>query len=118
MATKTTTELASAVLQRLNVIGPDQAANADDAAFVTSTYSAKFEELEDEELAYWTETAIPEKVFRPLVNIMAGECAVEFHAGAPKLVEMYVLLGERGMMKLRAIVSKPDEDEPVRADYF
>lgn len=118
MATKTTTELASAVLERLKVIGPDQSATADEAAFVTSIYSAKFEELEDEELAYWTESAIPEKVFRPLVNILAGECAIEFHAGAPNLVEMYATFGERGMMKLRAIVSKPDSDEPVRAVYF
>lgn len=108
--TKTKQDLAEEVLLEL---GKADAANpgesAEDIAFVKRRYGSVFLELEDHGLVFWDEDSIPERVFDPLVQLLAFRCRKAFG------VE-YTL--DDAMQRLQALASRDRNAWPVKAEYF
>lgn len=74
--TKTTTDLAIAVLRHLSVIDASENANdadAEDIAYIQDLYDSKFHELADEELTYWAPDEVPEPLFLAIRDLVANE---------------------------------------------
>lgn len=109
MATKTKADLARKVLQALGEIDATQDPAPEDATYVQSVYSDLLVELRDREIATWDENAIPARVFRPLVKLVASECADtygrEYNAAD-------------AFNRLTVLAAKPDTGEATAATYF
>lgn len=72
---KTTTELADAVLRELGVVDAEETPDSVDRTYVTDRYADKYDELAapGRELVYWPEAEIPNAVFLALRNLMMME---------------------------------------------
>jgi hypothetical protein len=72
---KTTTELADAVLRELGVVDAEETPDTVDRNYVISAYEDKYEELAapGRELVYWPLTEIPNPVFLALRNLIMME---------------------------------------------
>lgn len=108
---KTTQDLAEAVLSRLGVLALGDTPEAEDAASVISTYADLFQELEEDDIAFWIESDIPERVFRALADFVAGRMATDYGQQRPDLEES-------GMLRLRKLAQERTAGQPVRADYY
>lgn len=75
---KTRAELAEAVLKKLVVIDAWETAASEDSTFVIAAYDAKYDELVDQEIAYWTRDAIPNAIYAAVVNLIANEVRESF----------------------------------------
>lgn len=73
--TKTTTELADAVLRELGVVEAEETPDTTDRNYVISAYESKYALLAAPgyELVYWPETAIPDVLLFPLRNLIMLE---------------------------------------------
>lgn len=71
--TKTTAELAEAVLRELGAIDATEDPESVDETFVIAAYGDKFAELQDRELAYWSQTAIPNAIFLVVRDLVINE---------------------------------------------
>lgn len=82
---KTTAELAEAVLRELGVIDAGEDPDTDDATYVTDTYRSKWEELSSHgnELTYWSYDAIPEPVFLIMRDLVMLEVMGAFGQPMP-----------------------------------
>lgn len=109
---RTTQALATSVLRRLNVIGADETPSANDATLIKEMYADLYQELETEDVAFWPEAAIPEHIFRALVDYIAGNAAPDFGR-----IE-YVGLVADGERRLRRVASEDPTGEPITADYY
>lgn len=69
---KTTTELADAVLRELGVVDAEETPDTVDRNYVISAYTSKYAMLAAPglELAYWSSSAIPEAIFLPLRDLI------------------------------------------------
>lgn len=112
MATRTTTDLAHRVLDELGVTGAGESYDADDVALVKARYADRFEQLEDDDIAYWPETVIPRGAMEGLTLVMADICAPAF--GYPRDPNREAL----GMVKLREHTAIPYDGESVEAEYY
>ncbi len=114
--TKTTTELAEAVLRELGVIDATESPESVDETFVIDAYGAKFDELQDRELAYWTKTAIPRPIFLTIRDLVMNEVRGAFgepmSAADKENQEIIILRQLRRHTQVRAT------GHPVEADYF
>ena len=74
---KTTTELADAVLRELGVVDAEETPDTVDRNYVIAAYASKYAELAapGRELAYWGESVIPNAIFFPLRNLIMNEVA-------------------------------------------
>lgn len=72
---RTTTELADAVLRELGVVDAEETPDTVDRTYVTDAYAAKYDELAapGRELVYWPEAEIPNAVFLALRNLIMME---------------------------------------------
>lgn len=75
MAFKTTTNLADAVLRELGVVDAEETPDSVDRTYVTDRYSEKYAYLAGPgmELAYWSESSIPDEIFLTLRDLMVNE---------------------------------------------
>ena len=71
--TKTTADLAEAVLRELGAIDATEDPESVDETFVIAAYGDKFAELQDRELAYWSQTAIPNAIFLVVRDLVINE---------------------------------------------
>lgn len=110
--TKTTQNLAEAVLRRLRVIDATETPANEDAAAVKALYLDLHDELITEDIAYWPDTQIPAEVFRALVDYVAGHAAVDFGKND------MIALATDGETRLRRIVQFGHTKRPTRAEYF
>ena len=79
MATRTKTQLATAVLQHLGVAGAEGNVSATDAAYVSARYEDLWEEMNDDNaMAYWDRDEIPSVVFEALTHLVAISVASAF----------------------------------------
>lgn len=76
--TKTIQDLATRVLQELQIVSATEEPTAHDAAFVREEYLAAVQELEYVGAAAWAEDAIPDVVFRPLARYLASRLAAPY----------------------------------------
>lgn len=109
--TKTTTDLAEAVLKRLGVLAAGDTASAEDANDVKDYYADEFETLQTRDIAFWDQATIPVSVFRPLTDYIAGKMAPDFGQARPDLQES-------GYRELLILASDPGMGGDVTGGYF
>lgn len=114
--TKTTTELAEAVLREIGVIDATESPEAVDRDFVIAAYGDKFEELADRELAYWAKAAIPNAIFLTVrdltINEVRGAFGEPMSAADKEAQEIIILRQLRRHTQVRA------SGHATAADYF
>jgi hypothetical protein len=78
--TKTTAELAEAVLRELGVIDSEETPDSVDVSYITSAYALKYAEMSSHghERTYWSMLAIPDAVFLTLRDLMMNEVCGAF----------------------------------------
>lgn len=119
MSTKTTTELAIAVLRHLSVIDASQDENdadAEDIAFVQGLYADKFEELNDMELTYWSPDEVPAPIFLAIRDIVANEARGNY--GEPMSVDQKEAAEIILLKKVRRHMHLRSSGLPTKAQYF
>lgn len=114
--TKTRAELAEAVLLKLVVIDATETAATEDSDFVIDAYDVKYDELVDQEIAYWSRDAIPNAIFAAVRDLIINEVREAF--GEPmsaqdKAAEEIILL-----RPLRKHTQRRPSGHSTEADYF
>ena len=80
---KTSLELITRALERLQRVGAGQDPSAEDAQLLRDNLNPLLEELAQQEVIFVADTeAIPDIVFLPLANRLAAECSADFGLGA------------------------------------
>lgn len=119
MSTRTTTELAIAVLRHLSVIDASQDetdADAEDIAHVKALYADKFEELNDMELTYWAPDEVPRPIFLAVRDLIANEARGTY--GEPMGVDAKEAAEIIILKRIRRHVHLRSSGLPTRAQYF
>lgn len=113
---KTTTQLATAVLQKLTVLNATETAATEDVTLITSVYNDKFAEWQDQELTYWTPDDIPYPLFRMIVELIANEVRDEFgqQQSPEEKEERETIL----LKPLRRHMSKQSAGLPIKAKFY
>lgn len=115
MATRTTTDLATAVMLDLGLIEANETPAAADRAFIVLRYTEGLEELRDEGLVWWEANAIPLAVFPGVVGYVAVLVSEGF--GKPRQVPMDVEI-EAAKRRIRRRVAKATSGEQTSfTDY-
>lgn len=120
--TRTQAELAAAVMEDLALIntGDGETPSAADQEMITRRYQNMFAEMQDENIVYWSQDAIPYETFEAVVGLMSLIVGPSF--GKPKIAEgedfNNALDGAK--RRLRRRVVKPASGKPVATDdgYF
>ena len=119
MSTKTTTELAVAVLRHLSVLDATQDENdadADDITHIEDLYNDKFQELADMELTYWAPDEVPSAIFLAVRDLVANEARGTYGEPVPASIreqeEIIILKRIRRHVHLRS------SRLPVRAKFY
>ena len=71
--TKTRAELAEAVLLKLVVIDATETAATEDSEYVIDAYDLKYDQMVDQEIAYWSRDAIPNAIFSAVRDLIINE---------------------------------------------
>jgi hypothetical protein len=119
MSTKTTTELAVAVLRHLSVIDATQTstdADAADISFIQSLYADKFEELNDMELTYWAPDEVPQPIFLAIRDLIANEARGNY--GEPMAVDAKEAAEIIILKRIRRHMHQRSSGIPTKAQYF
>ena len=112
----TVAELATKVLQRLQVLDADEVAGDADHQFVEDTYTDVHELLSEEGFVTWNlADSIPSGAVQPMVAVMAYECAQEF--GVDNLPE-YQVRAQEGLLSLRRLGRGYHEKTVVPIESF
>jgi len=116
---KTTTQLAVAVLRQLSVLDASEDENnadAEDIAYIQDLYASKFHELADEELTYWTPDEVPDPLFLAIRDLVANEARGTY--GEPLLPSVKeaeeIIIKKRIRLNMHLRSSKL----PTKAEYF
>ena len=119
MSTRTTTELAVAVLRHLSVIDASETdANADplDIAHIQAIYADKFEELNDMELTYWAANEVPKPIFLAIRDLVANEARGTY--GEPMGVDAKEAAEIIILKRIRRHMHQRSSGLPTKAQYF
>ena len=120
--TRTKADLAAAVMEDLALIntGDGESPSAADEAMIIRRYQNMLAEMQDENIVYWSEDAIPYEAFEAVVGLMSLIVGPSF--GKPKLAEGEAFNNalEDAKRRLRKRVAKPASGQPVASDdhYF
>lgn len=115
---KTTTQLADAVLRELGVADAEETPDTVDRTYVTDRYSEKFAEMAAHglELTYWAEATIPDQIFLVLRDLMMNEVRGAF--GEPMAPEDKDARETVILKRLRRHVARPASGLRTQAEYF
>ncbi len=115
---KTSTELATAILEHLGVIGTGQSAEAGDLDMVVRAYQAKCAELEAPglEYLYWELEEIPDAIFLILRDLVTLEVQNAF--GQPITAADKDALETIILKRLRRHVGGVATGQPAMSEYF
>ncbi len=116
--TKTTTELADAVLKDLAVADASETPDTEDRTICTDAYESVWEELNahGRELIYWPLSEIPRPVFFIMRDLVRLEVQGTF--GKPIPLGERDVLRERILMRLYRHTEEAPSGLPVQADYY
>lgn len=115
---KTETELATAVLKHLGVIGNGQSPDAEDLADVTAAYRSKYDEIAAPgmDYGYWLVEEIPDALFLTLRDLIALEVQTSFgqpvDAATKDALEIIVL------KRLRRHTGRIATGLPVQSEFM
>lgn len=110
----TQADLVKRVLRRLSVLEGGETPEADDDAVVDDTIADIFAELEENGLAYFELSDIPDAVMPGLIRMVASDVAPEFQAES-ELTVRWRTVGER---MIRRVVSKQGDRQAEPHTYF
>ena len=115
MATFTKAQIATKVLQRLNVVGANEAPSDEDSAFVQEAYTAVYDELAELGLVTWgASDSIPGKAMFSVRELVAQRVLDDFVDRAT--VEINPAGAEADLRRLTNAKERPYRPAPV--DYF
>jgi hypothetical protein len=116
--TRTTTELATAVLRKLSQI--DATEDADDhteaKTVITDSYNDKYYELRFHDMTYWTQASIPVEVFAAIRDLVALD--VSGHFGEPVSPEDYEAREQIILKRIRRITGTQHSKTSTQALYY
>lgn len=113
---RTRSELVSAVLREMSVIGANEEPSAEDATYIKAVYDDKLEHWVDEEIAYWTSDEIPNAIFIAIRDIMINEVGGAF--GQPIPIEDKRAREIAATTWLRRHAARHRSGLPITAEYF
>lgn len=113
---RTKTQLRNAVLLHLKAIAANEDPSSEDATTVETAIDNVYDELQEQELAYWSSSSIPNAVFEPLKQIVAADVAGNYLSETDAAVKR----NERkpAMARLREVVAEPNDGSPIPVTYF
>ena len=120
MSTKTSEQLATAVMRKLGLIDRMKEPTAAEQRDIIDLYEDKLEEL-GEDRVYWTTDAIPRAVFGAMVRIVAEEFCLSAGKDIPTEQDesgQPVSIGNRGLMMLKRHIAREASGVPTKATYF
>ena len=107
--TKSIQDLATRVLQELQIVSATEEPTAHDADFVREEYLSAVLELEYLGAAAWPEDVIPDVVFRPLSRYLAARLAAPYGSSYP-------LVERDAEMALRRVTAIPSSGRPAQME--
>lgn len=122
--TRTTTELATEVMRLMNWIAQHETPDAADDAHIKRIYSDWFDyaQEQDRDIVYWSQAAIPNAAFLPVVRIIADLCGPSFGEPAPQEIDVEtgqpVSMGKKGWNLLKRLTSRGTSGLPSKSVYF
>ena len=121
MSSRTESQLATSVMQQLNLISADEAPTASDAAYVKGAYEDAYASWQDKGWAYWPVNAIPVLVYRAVTFAVCGEIASGFGIQEPMVSGddgRPILIGAKGIKDMRRHIARRTSGEPTQyVDY-
>ena len=121
MTTRTTQELATAVMRRLGAIDINKEPTDAQRSAISNLYEEKLAELIPEDRVYWTSDAIPLAVFGAMTRIIAEEFAPSIGMEIPTEQDETgnaVSIGNHGLMMLKRHMAREPSGVPTAATYF
>ena len=121
MTTKTTQQLATAVMRRLGAIDMNKEPSAAERTWITQLYEDKIEELIPADRVYWTTAEIPQAIFGAMTRIIAEEFAPTIGMPVPTEQDesgQAMSIGNRGLMMLKRHLAVEASGLPTKAVYF
>ena len=114
--TRTRTQFATAVLRHLGLIDALEVGSAVDVAYVKERYEAIIAEIDDQDMVYWDDDAIPAVIHEPLLNLVGLSVGTEF--GVPSLAENVEGARMIFMRRIRRHTQKKSDGTSVMVDQF
>lgn len=114
--TKTRDELAEAVLLKLVVIDATETAATEDTDYVKDAYDLKYDEMVDQDIAYWSRDAIPNAIFAAVRDLIINEVRESYGepmSASQKESEEIILL-----RPFRKHTQRRASGHATEADYF
>lgn len=121
MATKTTAQLATAVMRKLGLIDTNKEPSAGQQASIIDLYEDWVESVRPMDMIYWETAAIPRAVFAAVTRIIAEEFCNSMGRDIPTEQDengQAVSIGNRGLMMLKRHLAREQSGVPTRATYF
>lgn len=116
MATRTRTQLATAVLRHLGLVNAEEAPSATDMAYVKERYDGILAEMDDQNMVYWDDDAVPYIIYEPLVQLVALSVGTAY--GIPSLAENIEAARLNYMRRIRRHTQKKSDGNSVRVEQF
>jgi hypothetical protein len=108
---KTSAELATRVLRRLNVIGAGETPDADLSSEVIGFYAGIFKEQTRLGVFYWDQDDIPDEAFEAAVDLIAGLMGTDYGAPRPDLQQS-------GDLRTRILGARGGTGRRVTGEFF
>ena len=121
MSTKTSQDLATAVMRRLGMLDMNKEPTAAELAHIQDLYTDKLEELTGDDKVYWAAEEIPRAAFGAITRILAEEFCVSMGKDIPTEQDENgtpVSIGNRGLRMLRRHMATVGSGLPTKAVYF
>jgi len=119
---KTKTEISTATLQQMRIVGTDETPAASDTAVVQNRYDSKLAEWRDKGLVWWPNTdavtaEIPDEVAAIITDLMENETAHVFGKGlrtvAERMAQEDIIL-----RRLYRMLARLPSGEPTQFSVF
>lgn len=121
MTTRTTQQLAEAVMRRIGGVDINKQPSAAERAWIEQLYAEKLEELVPVDKVYWEASAIPLAVFGAMSRIIAEEFAPAIGMAVPTEMDEggdVVSIGEKGLRMLKRHMARGPSGVATKASYF
>lgn len=112
----TTADLRNAVGEHLSILAAGETLSAEDANFIDRAIDRLHAELQEQSIAWWTLSTIPDSCMPALMRMVAADCAHAF-MGADKAAahETKRFIAER---RLREITAIPQDQSIISHTFF
>lgn len=116
MAEKTKLDLAKSAMREIKRLSNGEELSSEDSTYVQEKIDELYEELQEREIAYWDEEAIPNSMMRSLTLATAADIAGRYTS--LQEAQYYLSLREPAIQNMQRLATRqkpPPEDE---REYF